>query len=63
MKDMINRLKDKYKGPLFIFMSGAMPFLDDHTDKIIMAFMMIIGIEDSSKAFAGRKKLKKGKSK
>jgi hypothetical protein len=61
MNDFIQRFKYSWKGPLFIIGSAAMPFLDEHTDKIIMALMMIIGIEDSSKAFGhkSKRKLKK----
>lgn len=56
--DMINHIKTSWKGPLFIIGSAAMPFLDDHTDKIIMALMMMIGIEDSSKVFSKKRKKK-----
>ena len=58
---LIDRFKHSWKGPLFIIGSAAMPFLDDHTDKIIMSLMMMIGIEDSAKAFnkKSKKKIKK----
>jgi len=55
----IDWIKKSWKGPLFIIGAGSMPFLDDHIDKIIMALMMIIGIEDSTKAFSKKSSRKR----
>lgn len=57
--ELFHYLKEKWKSFVLLLCTTFMPFLDDHSEKLLMAFMAIITFESYKKE--GKKK--KGKDK
>lgn len=48
---IIHRIAYIWKAPIFVTCTVLMPFLDEHTDKVMMAFMAIFAIDESYKSY------------